>query len=177
MDGGLEPHLPHVYRLALRLTRNVNCAEDLTQETFLRACQRIDQVKHPAAIRTWLFRIAFNLMNDQFRTMAPANESNHAATDALSCHRPTPDKVAETNDDLAQALQRLDALPTQQRLVLFLVTVEQLSLAEVCEVLGITMTNAKAQLSLARKRMRDELQRQTVSQSNSISISVKSDRP
>lgn len=81
MDDGLAQHLPHVYRLALRLTRNVHRTEDLTQETFLRACQRIEQLKHRTVIQTWLFRIAINLMNDQFHATSSANESNELLPD------------------------------------------------------------------------------------------------
>ena len=110
-------------------------------------------------------------MNDQFRASRFANETNELLPDTLSCPQPTPDKAAEVNDELASALNLLDSLPTQQRLVLFLVTLEDLSLADVCEVLEITMTNAKANLSLARKRLRDELLRRTTSKSTMTTTS------
>lgn len=168
MDGGLADHVPHVYRLALRLTRDIHRAEDLTQETFLRAWQRCQQLKNKQAVRTWLFRIAVNLMNDEFRRTNSSSSRTSALTDELNCSRPTPDHAAESNDELDYALKLLDTLPTRQRVVLFLATVEELSLSEICEILGITMTTAKANLSLARKRMRNEFAKRKTEAHQSI---------
>jgi RNA polymerase sigma-70 factor (ECF subfamily) len=161
MDGGLADHVPHVYRLALRLTQNVHRAEDLTQETFLRAWQRCNQLKDQKAIRSWLFRIAVNLMNDEYRKQEASHRQSQDTIDELTSPRPAPDAAAETSEELALTLKLLNDLPTRQRVVLHLVTVEDFSLAEVCEVLEISMNTAKVNLSLARKRMREEWDKRT----------------
>jgi RNA polymerase sigma-70 factor (ECF subfamily) len=157
MDGGLVEHVPHVYRLALRLTRDMHLAEDLTQETFLRAWQRCQQLKNKQAVRTWLYRIAVNLAKDHSRrAMALSVGFNPLEFDA-DCSKPTPLEAIVSKDELELTLKILDRLPDQQRIVLFLIAVEDLSLGDVCEVLEITMSSAKANLSLARKRMREEM--------------------
>src|SRR5437762_12136646 len=104
MDGGLADHVPHVYRLALRLTQDVHRAEDLTQETFLRAWRQCRQLKEIKAVRSWLFRIAVNLMNDQFRRRESSVRIN-VLTEDVSCSKPTPELAAESNDELAYALK------------------------------------------------------------------------
>src|SRR5712692_4928022 len=63
----LEEYVPRVYRFALRLTNDPHAAEDLTQETLLRAWRRRGLLRDPRAARVWLFRITANLWRDQLR--------------------------------------------------------------------------------------------------------------
>ncbi len=79
MDGRVEPAAPAdstavaecyrdaIYRYVLRLARDPDRADDLTQETFLRAHQRLGTLKDPVALEAWLFRIATNVCYDRFR--------------------------------------------------------------------------------------------------------------
>jgi RNA polymerase sigma-70 factor (ECF subfamily) len=112
-------------------------------------------------MRAWLFRIAANLRHDEFRQWnardgAQSNEIlNHVyATDS-------PAATVEHQDELALALKLMDALPERQRVVLYLVAVEGLKLPDVCEILNINANAAKVSLSLARKRMREEVSRRS----------------
>ncbi len=157
MTDGLTQHVPHVYRLSLRLTSDPHRAEDLTQETFLRAWQSRQTLKSEKATRVWLFRITVNLWNDELRRKNRTHTSSTLQTDEADCSAATPDQHIEQKDDLVQALQLLDELPPQQRTVLYLAAVEELSLDEICKVLEIDKNTAKVNLSLARKRMREEL--------------------
>src|SRR5438067_2836878 len=63
----LDEWVPRVYRFALRLCRDRHAAEDLTQETFLRAWRRRGRLRDERAARAWLFRITANLWRDQVR--------------------------------------------------------------------------------------------------------------
>lgn len=157
MCGDLAEYVPHVYRLALRLTGNIHLAEDLTQETFLRAWQRISQLAEERAARAWLFRIAVSLFRDSFRQNQLRNEKNGEQVDVACGNIVPPDLIVEAKDELAQSLGLLDALPERQRMVLYLIAVEDLPLVEVCKILDMSTSTAKANLSLARKRMREEL--------------------
>jgi RNA polymerase sigma-70 factor, ECF subfamily len=158
---GLAEHVPHVYRLALRLTGDRHRAEDLTQETFLRAWKRRQQLADIRATRVWLFRIAANLWKDELRRMRLPSGKMSALPDDAKSGEPAPDRAAETKEGLAHALEMLDDLPVRQRTVLYLTAVEELSLNEVGEILGIDKNAAKVNLSLARKRMREHLARTT----------------
>lgn len=161
MREGLAEHVPHVYRLALRLTGDRHRAEDLTQETFLRAWKKRQQLKDRRAERVWLFRIAANLWKDELRTRARAGTVSSLPDDA-SGSEPPPDQAAETRESLARALELLDRLPVRQRTVLYLTAVESLSLSEVGEILGIDPNTVKVNLSHARKRMREQMAKATV---------------
>jgi RNA polymerase sigma-70 factor, ECF subfamily len=152
---GLAEFVPHVYRLALRLTGDRHRAEDLTQETLLRAWKRRDQLQEGRALRVWLFRIAANIWTDELRRRhLPGTEPDLLLDDPI-CSSETPDRALETRESLAHALQLLDSLPVRQRTVLYLTAVEELSLSDVADILGIDKNTAKVHLSLARKRMRE----------------------
>lgn len=162
MRDGLADYVRHVYQLTLRLTGDAHRAEDLTQETFLRAWQKHKQLNDERATRVWLFRIAANLWSDQLRRKRsganiaptiPRTEPREAMRSA--------ERELEDREDVEQALQLLDMLPARQRAVLYLTAVEDLSLNEVCAVLEINKNTAKVNLSHARKRMRDELAKLT----------------
>lgn len=74
MDALLEQLVPRVYGFALRLTGNLHAAEDLTQETFLRACRKAASLQDERRLRVWLFQIAVNLWRDQLRRRRLAPE-------------------------------------------------------------------------------------------------------
>jgi RNA polymerase sigma-70 factor, ECF subfamily len=154
---GLAEHVPHVYRLALRLTGDRHRAEDLTQETFLRAWKRREQLEDSRAERVWLFRIAANIWKDELRQRRARSETfSPLPSDAVGAE-PTPDQSAETRESLERTLEMLNGLPVRQRTVLYLVAVEGLSPGEVGNVLGINTNSVKVNLSLARKRMREQM--------------------
>jgi RNA polymerase sigma-70 factor, ECF subfamily len=159
---GLAEHVPNVYRFALRLTGDRHRAEDLTQETFLRAWQRQEQLKEGRAVRVWLFRIAANLWTDELRRGHLPTASIPRGDCQAVCERATPDRTAEAKEELQRALGLLDELPVRQRTVLYLTAVEELSLSEVADVVGIDKNTAKVHLSLARKRMRELAEKKAV---------------
>jgi RNA polymerase sigma-70 factor (ECF subfamily) len=146
----------------MRLTGDRHRAEDLTQETFLRAWKRRQQLKHSHAARVWLFRIAANVWRDELRQRRSPRAKLFSLPDDAIGSQPTPDQSAETRESLADALKLLDDLPIRQRTVLYLVAVEALSLNEVGDILGIDTNTVKVNLSLARKRMREQLARKAL---------------
>src|SRR5262245_7570300 len=150
----LEDHLGTVYRYALRLVGRSDLAEDLTQETMLRAIRSWRSLRDERVARVWLLRIATNAWTDhlrrtKFRPQALAEEP--------ACPRATPAAIADATEIVAQALAAMNELPPRQRQVLYLITCEQLTADEVAEVLGIGKSAVKANLSLARKEMRERL--------------------
>jgi RNA polymerase sigma-70 factor, ECF subfamily len=150
----LEQYLDTVYRYALRLTGRPDLAEDVTQETMLRAWQNQRKLRDPHLARIWLLRIATNLWNDNLRRTRYQPRS-------LECEPPCPRRAAAETRDAAEsvrlALAAMDELPPRQRQVIYLITVEELSHAEVAEVLDINLAAVKSNLSAARKEMRRRL--------------------
>jgi RNA polymerase sigma-70 factor, ECF subfamily len=150
----LEDHLGTVYRYALRLAGRTDIAEDLTQETMLRAIARWGSLRDVRIARLWLLRITSNVWTDHLRR---TKFRPRALADEPACRRSTPATISDAAENVAQAFAVLDELPSRQRQVLYLVTCEQLTQDEVAEVLGMRKSAVKANLSLARKAMRERL--------------------
>jgi len=158
----LEEWVPRVYRFALRLSNDPHSAEDLTQETFLRAWRHRGQLRDERAARVWLFRITANLWRDQLRrNRSPVARAGALGDQVLAkvvdISASSPERRMAGKEELARAFEALNALPPRQKEVLYLSACEGLASAEIAEVLDITREAVKANLSLARKRMRRQL--------------------
>jgi RNA polymerase sigma-70 factor (ECF subfamily) len=153
----LHEYVPRVYRFALRLTHDPHAAEDLTQETFLRAWRRHGVLRRPQAVHVWLFRIAANLWRDQLRRGKLRVARAGPLPEDYASGVQTAEQMVNDQDDLRRALEAMAMLPERQREVLYLSACEGLSAAEISVVLGIRTGAVKASLCLARKRLRQEL--------------------
>jgi RNA polymerase sigma-70 factor (ECF subfamily) len=154
----LEAWLPSVYRFALRLCSDPHVAEDLTQETFLRAWRQRGRLRDPRAARVWLFRITVNVWRDLLRRRRSPVARAGPLEEAPPCPAPPPERVVGGQEELGRVLEALAELPPRQREVLYLSACEGLASAEVAAVLGISADAAKANLSVARKKLRQQLQ-------------------
>ena len=152
----LEPYIDRVFRFALALSRDRHVAEDLTQETFLRAYRSLDQLRKHNSARSWLFRILFNLWKDRCRKKRlPLQDGDYEVEDRGA----RPLEVLIDAERQQSALQLMQALPAMQRNALFLSAVEQLSNGEISRLLETSENSVKASLSIARKKMREMLSR------------------
>jgi RNA polymerase sigma-70 factor (ECF subfamily) len=150
----LEAHVGMVYRYAMRLSGHADLAEDITQETLLRAWRRRHNLREPLAARVWLLRITGNVWTDYLRQK---KFRPRVLEVEATCPRPSAGIRTEHEEHVAQALAAMDELPPRQRQVLYLTTCEGLSQAEVADVLGIGPAAVKSNLSLARREMRRRL--------------------
>lgn len=150
-----QQHLDVVFRYALRLTRHRQQAEDLTQETMLRACTKWHGLRDSESAKIWLLRIATNLWTDQLRRKAHQPQS---LVEPPMDRGPSVGKQLIQQENVAQALAALDQLPIRQRQVMHLITCEGLDGKQAAKVLGISPGAVKASLSEGRKQMREQLQ-------------------
>ena len=149
-----EDDVKRLYYFALRLTRDHHAAEDLTQETILRAWRHRRRLRDPGAIRTWLFRVAANAWSDQTRRGPLRPErSSHVVERSSAATRPA-DEEASRREEVQKVVQAMDLLPDRQRQVLWLHAVEGLSHQEIAETLGIHSNTVKVNLFHARRAMR-----------------------
>jgi RNA polymerase sigma-70 factor (ECF subfamily) len=159
-DGGMPPWeqletiIPGLYRFAWRLTGQRDRAEDLTQETLLKAWEKRRQLREEQSLRVWLFRIAVNLWRDQARQRKrdPVLEPN---ADSALDRAPEPSQTLGNREEVLEVLKVLEQLPPRQREVLHLSAVEEFRVAEIAEILGISPNAVKVNLCEARKKMRD----------------------
>ncbi len=174
-DGGAfatlaRRHRDRVYRLALRITRDAQDAEDVLQETFLSVYRKLDDFREEAAFTTWLHRVAANhaLMKLRKRRSTIQTTSMDEVGDrfedtgtVLSPGGTWQDDgkldAAEKRELRERINQAVDELPEIYRVVFLLRDVEELSTEEVAEVVGIGVPNVKTRLHRARLLLRDKL--------------------
>ncbi len=147
----IEPQIPSLRRYALALLREREAADDLVQETLVRALAGWHGRRSEGDLRAWLFTIERNLF---LRTVQRrARMGSQLGAEVLD---EIPDASAdpETPLGLRDVMSGIDALPEEQRSVLLLVAVEELSYAEVADVLGLPLGTVMSRLSRARERMR-----------------------
>ncbi len=155
------PELDVLLRVARSLTRRAADAEDLVQDTLVRAFQGIDRFDgaHP---RAWLLTIMRNAHINRNRRRRPellddqdAAFERLAATEGLGSQTPEGLIVGETFDQVVT--DALAALPDRFRTLVTLVDVEGLSYAEAAELLGVPVGTVMSRLHRARARMRHRL--------------------
>ncbi len=164
-EGVALVHLDLLYRAALRLTHNRAEAEDLVQETWLRALRHFDQFDPGSNCRAWLLTILRNaFLNRLRREGREILESDMAATEAgaarieeASVARSSPEEdffQTVLHGDVDRALK---TLPLPFRLVVTLADLEGLTYKEIAQVLGCPIGTVMSRLSRARQLLRKEL--------------------
>ena len=162
----VDRHYEPLHRFLWRLTASPETAEELTQEAFVRALERIDRFDGRARFSTWLVRIALNeaLMKlRKRRTGRQVSLDELLETDDQSLKRETTDRHddpeqryarTELEESLRQAIAHLDE---PSRAVLMLRDVENLSTRETGAMLGLSITTVKTRLRRARLDVRQKL--------------------
>ncbi len=144
--------IPRLRRYARAMLGNREAADDLVQDTLERAWVRLSQWRVGSDMRAWLFSIMHNLRVDQLRRPTVPTVSTHCM-DEDELELPT--RPAQTDElevrDLESALSQL---PDEQREVLLLVALEEMSYAEIATTLGIPVGTVMSRLSRGRERLR-----------------------
>lgn len=143
--------LPRLRRYARAMLGDRVAADDLVQDTLERAWSRITQWRPGSDLRAWLFGIMHNLRVDQLRRGGLATSSLDDADEASDIPvRPTQTDLLEVMD-LESALRQL---PDEQREILLLVALEEMSYADIAALLGIPIGTVMSRLSRGRERLR-----------------------
>jgi RNA polymerase sigma-70 factor (ECF subfamily) len=149
LQAWVEAHQDDLFRFMRQLTRHVETAEDLTQQTLIKALGGLNSFEGRCSMRTWLHRIAF-------REYA-AWRRRHRLSQPLNAKIVAPDKQlveVETTEGLLVAIHKL---PPAQRDAFLLFEVQQMSLEEVAEVTGDAIGTIKSRLHSARQKLRSVL--------------------
>lgn len=156
--GLVEQHARMVFRLAFRITRNEADAEDVVQETFLKAYRAFDQYDARASFSTWLFRIAANTAIDLLRRRrsrpeTPADVEDPALPAAASSH-PTPLAAALSSEIGRHLSAALEQLSPHERTAFVLRHFEGEPIEEIARALGIRANAAKQTVFRAVRKLR-----------------------
>lgn len=156
-------HLDAVFRVAVALCGRRDMADDLTQATFLKAFQRFETFRPGTHAKAWLFQILRNHWIDQLRRRKTAGPSVPLDEERVDDRLPVVETCWSNAQDLLenfgdeQVIRALSRLPEDQRLVLYLVDVEQLAHREVAEIVGVAVGTIKSRTSRARGLLKQEL--------------------
>ena len=151
----VEPVIPALRRYARALVRNRATADDLVQDCLERAVSNWER-RREGDPRPWLFTILHNLAVNQFRRIA--RRGKHIAIDEANEDDFGQDAVQEQKLIYQDVLELLARLPEEQRAVLLLVAVEDLSYADAAKVLDIPIGTVMSRLSRARERLQREIE-------------------
>lgn len=157
--ASFQPHLDAAYRTALSLTKNTADAEDLVQETYLKAYQAL--VERPGtAIRnpkTWLLTVLRRLFIDRYRMLKRAPELEELSAETVATEEATPEQefwIHYTHEALHDAMHEL---PEEFRLVFHTVVVEGMSYREASEIAECSIGTVMSRLHRSREIMRRQL--------------------
>ncbi|MGE0627293.1 MAG: RNA polymerase sigma factor [Hyphomicrobiaceae bacterium] len=148
--------LPRMRRFAYSLTGNLDQADDLVQETCMRALSNLDKWQEGTRLDSWMFRIAQNLWFDRLRAMQVRGES----IDVDSVHELAGQdgrEITEHKLTLAAVDAALGKLAAEQRVLVGLVCVEGLSYKEAADVIGAPIGTVMSRLARARRALAEAL--------------------
>jgi RNA polymerase sigma-70 factor (ECF subfamily) len=163
------PHLESLYNTALRMARNAEDAEDLVQETFLRAYRSYHQFAPGTNFKAWLFRILKNAFINEYRKRRAAPvEEDFASIEESFESRLDRDRAPAIRNPEEEALARsmdegvhraLAALPEDYRMAIVLADLEGFSYKEIAEILEVPIGTVMSRLYRGRKQLEEEMLR------------------
>lgn len=166
--GLVEDHATLLYRVAFSVVRSAAEAEDLVQETFLRALQHRETLARVDSVRAWLLRVLWNLALDRKRRVQPAQLDESLALSIISRELPADQRLSQATD-LAHVLAALERLPKLERAVLLLTAFEELSVTEIASTLNKSPSSVRSLTFRARTHLQERLQHATRSKATTKS--------
>jgi RNA polymerase sigma-70 factor (ECF subfamily) len=149
-----DAHVDRIYRLAFRMTGDADLAQEFTQETFIRAFEKLKQFRGEAALSTWLHSIATSVIYNGMRKVTRLNK-RHVDLNETTGPSESPGGV---EPDLRKRLAvAIDELPHGYKTVFVMHDIEGYKHEEIAAALGVRSGTSKAQLSRARAKLREAL--------------------
>jgi RNA polymerase sigma-70 factor (ECF subfamily) len=161
----VQSYQPKIFRFLLASTRDVDLAETLTQECFLKAHRNWGSFRGESSPMTWLMRIAINLQKDHWRNRRlrfwRQTQNNAVELDEASEWLPSGERSAEqqmlAREQVSHVWRAVKGLSERQRTVFLLRFVEEQELSEIARGIGLSEGTVKAHLSRALVKVRAEL--------------------
>jgi RNA polymerase sigma-70 factor (ECF subfamily) len=157
MLSHIEDCIPALRRYAFALLRDRQDADDLVRDCLVRALDKLHTHRDDVDLRSWLFTIMHNVfVNQRRRAKARPDAEALKEDEEEGAHGMSGNQ--EDHIRLKESLRVLNRLPEDQRAVVFLVCVEDLSYAEVAQVLGVPVGTVMSRLARGREGMRQAAQ-------------------
>lgn len=141
-------------RIAFRLTRDLNEAEDVVQESFIKAYQKLDTFEGRASFKSWLYQITLNTAKNKIRSGSRIS----VGTDGMSIGVNETMNFELAEKDVRESLKgEIDKLPQRQRLALTLRVFDDLSFREIAEIMECPYDTAKANYRHALMKLKSKM--------------------
>ncbi len=141
---------PQVYRWALKMVRQVEDAQDIMQEVFIRAFRGLPQYRGESKFSVWLYRITYNLSLDRLtrkrREHVPFEEEIHS---------PAEEPLESSREEIAAALEKL---PIRYQMVLTFYYMREMSYQEIADMLNVPINTVKTHLRRAKQMLRRRME-------------------
>lgn len=161
----VEQHSRAVFRLAFRMTGNEQDAEDVVQETFLRAYRQLDKYEARSSFSTWLYRIASNYSLDLIRMRKRHEDKRERGKDderdilqSIPVNAAGPDRILYSSQIQERVNEALNELSAQERTAFVLRHFEGLSIDQIGESLGTGTNATKHSIFRAVQKLRRSLE-------------------
>jgi RNA polymerase sigma-70 factor, ECF subfamily len=162
----VERHSRPVFRLAFRMTGNEQDAEDVVQESFLRAYRQIGRFDGRAAFGTWLYRIAANCSLDLIRArkiredrrVSPTEEESLGWLENVATNAPSPERLTQSGQIASLLRPALAQLSDMERTAFILRHYEGCDIDQISQVLGVKANAAKHTVFRAVQKLRRALE-------------------
>ncbi len=155
----LTQHIDGLYSYALVLTRNRSDAEDLVQETYVRAIPAVERLRENSNTKSWLFTILRNIYLNQLRQSRIASPVSGADIDQYMMDIPgqtfgDPHSLLQSKTEQEEVRQAIQQLPIEAREIILLREYEELSYQEIASVIGCPIGTVMSRLGRARSKLR-----------------------
>lgn len=158
LEALYEQYKGSIYRAALAITRDQVAAEEILQDTFLRAFRHIHHVRDGAPIAPWLHRIAINLSYTWTTKQARWVTSLEEAVDRLvAAPRNSPEHAMEQHELQQVVREVIDKLEFRQWATIVLFYLEEFSVVEIAEIMDCPVGTVKSRLYYGREKLREAL--------------------
>jgi len=162
-------HMPSLYAAALRMTRNPADAEDLVQETYLKAYRSFDSFQQGTNLKAWLYKILTNTFINAYRARRRRPEQTEldeaedlylyrrlGGLEAVAAGRSAEEEVMDLFTD-AEVKEALESLPEQFRMAVLLADVEGFSYKEIADIMEVPIGTVMSRLHRGRKQLQKRL--------------------
>ncbi len=144
-----------VYTLAMRILRNKEDAEEISQDTFIKAYQSIGKFKGESKLSTWVYKIAYHKCLDYVKKNKRKPQTSSLEWHEQDCFTPAEEDwdILETQEKRHMINQALAQLPGEDGVMLTLFYFEAFSLKEISGIMNLTLNTTKVRLHRSRKRL------------------------
>ena len=146
-----------LYATILRMTRNPQTAQDFVQEAFIKIYEQLPKYDGKGSFKSWLYRVAINFCIDEFRKKSYQMKQAELQDDQL-VNESHPEVIFLKKEQSRQLEKLIATLPELERMILLLRYVNELSYAEIADLLHIPLSDVRNKLHRAKKKMRNQVQ-------------------